>query len=95
MSQVPCKPYKILTLGDIETDQDYYDPGKIYSKCISKLNKTKTRKKSFTFQARFMRYIPKVCIITMKVTQTAKKSRKLVCFPETYAILCFPVTRDP
>lgn len=50
MSQVPCKPYKILTLGDIETNQDYYDPGKIYSKCISKLNKTKTRKKVLLFK---------------------------------------------
>ena len=49
MSQVPCKPYKILTLGDIETDQDYYDPGKIYSKCISKLNKTKTRSWFYDF----------------------------------------------
>ena len=42
-----------------------------------------------------MSYFPKVCVITRKVTETAEKSRKVACFPETYPILCFPVTRDP
>lgn len=45
MSQIACKPYKILTPGDIETNQYYYEPGKRSSKWISKLNKTNTETK--------------------------------------------------
>ena len=80
MSQITCKPCKILTPGDTEKNQDYYEPGKRSSKHISKLNKTKPEK-SFSFKTRFMKYFPEVCMIIRKVTQTVEKSRKLVCFP--------------